>query len=149
MINTITVTLTDAQIKALPSGVNIVAAQGAGKMIWPLAVVCNLHMVAPYTGITDASIAVKVGNNTSDVLFESQGFLEAIGDYAFSIPIGPLIAATGTFAGILTGKIGWNLASVNNTPLKLIDDYTGLSNYGGGDSANTLKVTVCYMVVDL
>lgn len=149
IISSIT-TISNDEIKTLPQGIIIAPAQGDRKIIWPLAVICNLHIEGAYTGVTDASLAIKIGNNTSDVAFMSQGYLEATeGDYVFSVPIGPLAIATGSFSGILADTLGWNLPSVNNAPLKIVDDYIGLSNYAGGNPANTLKITVYYVVVDL
>ena len=130
------VELTDAQIKALPTTpIEIVAAQ-AGKMYQALAVNAIMNIVAggSYTVSDGNAISVVMNDGSVDVsLFE--GGLTALQE------------STGAW-GILFDKGDASLYGLfGNKNIRLDTDST--TDYTDGNAANTLKVTVYYVVVDL
>lgn len=148
------VTLTDAQIKALPtSAVEIVAAPGAGQMLVPIRAVLSFRWTANYTNIAStAAIGVTHANGYGMLtsLFQQPssqiGNLLANDENALAI-LAPLMEID--FTGQKPyGQQFWPGAFEN---LNLtIGGYNGFSgNFTGGDAANTLLVTVYYLVVDL
>lgn len=144
------VTLTNAQIKALPTTpVEIVAAQGSGKVIVPVIATAYINTSGgAYTGVTDASI-VLIDNN-SDYLSSVTKIQSPLGSPAANfiiIPCPYMSTGSATFSGITISDQNFSLP--DNQSLSIKDDWGGLSNYGGGNAANTLKVTVYYLVVDL
>jgi len=134
-----TVTLTDAQIKALPSGnVEIIAAPGTGKYLYVNQVAFALNIVGAYTNVT-INIPPQLWYKTSEV-----GIVDStLDDFAFTTPdkYGTLLNTypQGYFAS----------ADIENRAIELNISNTGAGNFTGGNAANTLKVTVYYVVVDL
>lgn len=123
LVQSATVTLTDAQIKALPTApVEIVAAPGAGKAHAPLLAVWQADFTADYPTVGSGfSIAVGTLGQTIGMSFSTESG-------------GPASAAAGGFCPANT--------AINAVSLDAED-------YIGGDASNTLKVTVYYVVVDL
>lgn len=147
------VTLTDAQIKALPTTpIQIIAAQGSGKVIQLInAVLLSDVSGGDYSGI-DGDCNIYLANKTdgedqySQIISESDGsvtnLLTETLNYSNQIKVQLL----------LTGS---NTASPYFAPISRYDNegmYLYAFNgdvFGGGNAANTLKVTVYYVVVDL
>lgn len=148
-----TVTLTDAQIKALPTtAVELVPAPGAGSIILFLHAFSVFS--APATGysmdISPAYLQVYSGDPN------------AVGD---STDVSGLVtfgeSLTGTHIALFTQKFAWDdvegmpktiqgtLDFYDNKALYLADAWVGNANYTGGDAGNSLSVTVLYTVVDL
>jgi hypothetical protein len=128
-----TVTLTDAQIKAVGgTPFELVAAQ-AGKILNPISCVFTLDSTAGiYTGITSSSLWLEVGNQN----LCSSGLSTCLEESA----------------GIYTNNMIPNLSqasaqNLDNQSIKLVSPVGGA--FTGGNAANTLKVTVYYVVVDL
>ena len=147
-----TVELTDAQIKALPTtGIEIVAAQGSGKIIVPVS--CTIVTNIVTDGYDNQSADIKVGipiagsntlNSGSWVVFDADGYgvFGSQGEkYYFNLQIGQNLDDGQT----QPSDFGSN---ADNVALK-IKVTNALGNLTGGNAANTLKVTVYYTVVDL
>lgn len=133
-----TVTLTDAQIKALPTTpIEIIAAQGEGKAILVINGILKFTNIADY-GNVGANALILQGNSTpfnlKQLKFEYVGLADSEPiTYSITTPSGDSNYATPN----MFDNIGIAIASQNT------GDFTD------GDSGNTLKVTVYYVVVDL
>jgi hypothetical protein len=150
-------TFTDAQIKAIPTTpLDIVDAQGANKIIIPISCVGILKVPGGvsdfYTNNTDAVWYLKLNRQASNIAVVQQ----ALGGGSvtstiinFSLPVLSYIVG-GSFDATVASN--WDATEDQgdlNKPLKLYGDYLGGSDYTGGNAANELKVTTCYMVIDL
>lgn len=147
-----TVELTDAQIKTLPSvPIEILTAPGAGKI--NLIISCFVvldNSAGGYTGFADASLSIKNALQNIDVnipaIFSTA--LQTPGVHFIPILVPYISEGAGTFAGQqVTNKM--LLSTLENQALFISDYWAGVSNYGGGNAANTLNVTVYYVVHDL
>ena len=148
-----TVTLNDEQIKALPTtGVEIVAAPGAGKTIKPIGLTGVLNTAAgAYTADADASWIITPSDNNTylSTLRKVASILTQASIRVFDIGFPWYTLGSGSFdTEILTEDSG-SLSQLENKALIIKDDWAGVSDYTGGNAANTLKVTVYYVVVDL
>lgn len=157
-----TVTLTNSQILTLPTiGVEVVPTPGAGKVIIPFGGVAILNARAGiYT--CDAGSSWQLLSLIEGGAIEATGLIAITGSpggggttfgsetdlIAFSIPALWGIGS-GDFVGYLvsTGNTGKPIAE--NLPLVIQDFYDGVSNYGGGNPANTLTITVYYLILTL
>lgn len=147
-----TVTLTDEQIKALPTTpIQLVAAPGAGKFILPISCVAvlNLQPAGQYTDADNASwTIITQAQDYVSAVANSNIALIGIGDIVvFSFPF--LNTGAGTFAGITHTAPEYSSADIENEALYIADVWNGVTNYTGGNASNTLKVTMYYVVVDL
>lgn len=136
-LETATVTLTDAQIKALPTTpVQVIAAPGTGKYykIFGAQIITDTSAAA-YTNVT-ASDLIKIGLSDSFQAFScTNGILEE----------------EDIFYSDLTPYAGADISPLSNTENNAIFIYSnnGGGNYTGGNAANTLKAVVYYIIVDL
>lgn len=135
LIKYATVTLTHAQIAALrATPIELVAAPGANKQNQFVAATLNGNFTAgAYTETTD-NLAIRLGSSSGPKVsedIEAGGFM----DQAAKI----LTNAVQKKDTILTE------AQAENTALVLHN--IGDGEFGGGNSANTLKVTVMYRVI--
>lgn len=145
------ITLTDAQIKTLPTAPrDIVAAPGAGKIIVPISAMVILNTTAgAYTGVTDASFQLSMqGTYVSAPVIAQASLLDTgINILPMLIPIAE--NGTGAFDGTVVTRNNAIQGDWENKPLQIFDFYAGIGNYGGGNSANTMKVLVSYIIVDI
>lgn len=157
-----TVTLNNSQILTLPTTpFVIVPAPGAGKanLIINALVISNLTI--PYTNIdTDGNyIGIDYGNDifepTSLVVndvgsgsSDLSALLDGTGAIFQLYPIHPPTPLlTWTNRPVALGAID-NITNIVNAPLYLFC-YNGSGDFTGGNIANTLKVTIFYVVVTL
>ncbi|HEX4875753.1 MAG TPA: hypothetical protein VFV31_03720 [Chitinophagaceae bacterium] len=155
-IQSATVTLTDAQIKALPStAVEIVAAQGSGKVALPIYFSVYIDTSGgSYSGVTNAS-AILIYESLSGVKYLSSvlptesALSGTLKTFNFSnCPFSEQGFAVYSGININTLSIQQPYEP-DNLAIKISGSYNGTSNYTGGNAANTMKVTVYYIVVDL
>lgn len=144
---TATVTLTDAQIKSLPSQpVQVVTAPGAGKYVQPLYAHAVLDVSAVYD--MDAGARWQLFNGDR----ENTGFVvpalspSDVGKHLLQFPpfCGPDTQNNYLYSGAYR-RVEW----FDDQPLNVADLYNGVPDYTGGDPANMLTVTVAYLVLDL
>lgn len=151
-----TVELTDAQIKALPTtGVELVPAQGVNKMLVVLFGTLRWNCTGAYTNVNaDNSCGIAYGNSgTNDwidyacaptTIREGTGIRTSL--------LNPALSPHPT-AGqpdiVFTYYNNFPEADFNNTNMVVYADNFGSGDLTGGNAANTLKVTVYYVVVDL
>lgn len=164
-IRMVTVILTDAQIKALPTTpIELVAAPGANMKVKPIGLTLRSNTTAgAYTNI-DASYA--------DLHLDINGHYASYGpvDDSTSTPVltgvSNILGAAGSvvYDGVVpslsaTSVAGTSLyvqpdafpgpATVLNQPLDLKMENNGSGNLTGGNAANTLKVVLYYVIEDL
>lgn len=147
-----TVTLTDAQIKALPTtGVDVVAAPGAGKILIPQFAWARVAWTADYTNIAAAAVL--------ELRFTGGASFFCVLDNSVNTAVGSLLAgggpdAVGGYFGLRTrpgaaanyGIAGLYDADVANLPLTIVGNNDGSGAFTGGNGANTMTVTVAYYV---
>jgi hypothetical protein len=145
LLHQATVTLTDAQIKALPTTgeVQIVAAPAAGLMIYPAAVVVRCDTLLDGYSNIDNFAEFYIGVGTARTLFPILGGSE-IGDLlgAFDDVFAPFVMATQPDIGMHA------VADYTAHALKLIVTNNAAGNFTGGNAANTLRVSVTYYILD-
>lgn len=138
-----TVTLTDAQIKLLPTvAVQVVAAAGPGKVLFPV----QWFMLVDFRGgaYTNRDAAISGPN---------LGWSNVEWAQVFSTPDSVNILTTianrvGAYQSLFANA--WdNISDWDNTPLTLGIDNGATGNLTGGNAANTLRITVFYLEVSL
>lgn len=150
------VTLTDAEIKALPTTpIEIIPAQGAGKLLYPIGAAYHLNWVADYGNIdTDAQLRLIV--NTTDFLLPlRQDTLSQVsallagggpdGTDAFTSP--QFIKKSG--ADWFSGFANLYDSDVVNKAVFLAADNSGAGNFDGGNAGNSLLLEVLYTIIDV
>lgn len=145
-IFSVTVELDNAEILTLPTTpVQIVAAPGADKVIVPLFGLMRVNIVGAYVGAGAAALRLMYGASglASSLLAINLG---STGDL-----IGSFVSLA-RFDAEYDPEISSVIVSANdrvNKSLAVKDDWTGGSDYTGGNAANTMTVTVCYIVLDV
>lgn len=149
VVYSVRVVLTDAQIKALPStGAELIAAQGAGKIIMPLNVIVILDAQnGTYTNVDSAAALYLAYANLSgsDLWYLPEthlGINWALGD-GYGYPL-----QTWTLPTTPNGYYVYT-ADLDNQPLVLAAKNNGLGDFTDGDPSNTMTVIVYYVIVDL
>lgn len=153
MLLSTTIELTNDQIKALPTtGVQIVAAPGAGKIIYPFAALGVFNTGASrYTNIVGAAWDIVWNEDRSaSCPLAVDNFLdtEGISLLVFSFP--PSSPGQDGLAGVNITRGHFSaLPALENSPLYIKDIFNGVTNYTGGHADNKLKLTVYYVVVEV
>jgi hypothetical protein len=146
--------LTDAQIKALPTtGISVVPAPGANKLIVPISAFVLAKFGSPYTVQANSSFVLMIGGNYVSSLLDCSALLSSSDDdtqygASFIIPWA-WYGGSGMWATKVYTQADGTIASRENQPLILKDQEWGVEDYTGGDPANTMEVTVFYSIVDL
>jgi hypothetical protein len=147
-----TVTLTNAQILALPTTpVEIVPAPGAGKILhWATAMVVLDATAGAYTFNAGALAFWQLFYVGGAFPKEGSGFLvppEAVAEKR--IGWFPIFANENDAEGYLQAPTLTMETDYEGQALAIADKYNGRADYTGGNPANSMKVTVLYTVVDL
>jgi hypothetical protein len=146
-----TVTLTDAQIKALPTTkFEIIPAPGENKIIVPVSAIFILDTLAgAYTSDADSAWNLRWGTDseTASQIMPINAILnqQNIGFGQWGIPYAD--NGTGNFGNVVINIAFSN--SLINKSIVITDGWMGVADYTGGNAANTLKVIVYYVVVDV
>jgi hypothetical protein len=160
------VVLTDAQIKALPTTrVEIVPAPGAGKILWPVLGLLLGNFIVDYDGIaTECGLGVKLAAAVAGYGFplsQVEGIDNVAGFLRPNVNLGEQSSiaylSTQQLVGLVSTKAtidflsGYLNAALKCYATNTFDGVDGriITNFTGGDPANTIKVTVYYVVVDV
>ena len=160
-VSVATVTLTNAQVLALPTtAVQLVAAPGAGKLLVPIHATLHLTWVADYTNI-DAAASVSVRYGTRIGLIAAVGSLNEASSAVTSGVTGllaegnavsahlPNLGYKSTVGSNVEGFSGQDDALAVNMALVLAVANGAAGAFTGGDAGNSLKVTLLYYTVTL
>jgi len=142
-------TLTDAQIKALPTTAVTIVPLTAGKIIVPLAVLLQVdHTAAAYTNISAGVgnyISARFGGWDSPRI-PNDNLLTPAGKRTTFLPlhlyidaVPPTVIALRTYS-YLDGDLEGSALEIRCT--------NALGNFTGGNAANSMKVTVYYQLID-
>lgn len=156
-ILSVTVTLDNDEIKNLPTTpIEIIEAPGAGKIILPISgfVVAYYDNGNEYTDIDDAALHL-FSNSVGRSLYMNASTLLGTSNSPFAQFAFPLFyqGGGGLSSQIIT-DVDFDLGDVENYGLSIKDGRSGFADpvvtvYGGGNAANTMKVTVYYVIADL
>lgn len=154
MIYSATFVLTDAQTKALPTtAVEILPAAGENTIIFPLAFWVRENWSADYENIDgDASIHININGVDFGIFDESAnlgvtfllagGGPDGINGYVTAMQSMPYPVASHTL-----GIVGMYDSDISNQPITIRAFNGSSGNFTGGDSANTLTITVLYTII--
>lgn len=161
LVRVATITLTDAQIKALPTTPQtIIAAPGAGSYNNVLSYALNLNTVAgAYTNIntTYSTLQIETANGnwlgpvivnddtTTPDVTRLTGFLGAAHS-AFVRGPGAFLEAPGEPSGWIVPASPTQTTDYDNDLVRIAIDNNGSGALTGGNAANSLKITVTYTV---
>ena len=145
-------TLTDAQIKALPTTyVELVPAPGAGKLlVFHRALIVSKTIGGAYTNV-DAQNALVVVYGDWEV---EAGTLVPMSQVAANklgfMTIGTTDDLRASWTTYQQDKLAdFYMDDLANMPFKLVAGNGSAGDFTGGNAANTLEVTVFYSIVDL
>jgi hypothetical protein len=156
LIRYATVTLTNAQTKALPTtSITLVAAPGAGLTIVPLFAHLRAAWVADYTNIdATATLFVGIGSNAlllplrQGVVSQVGALLAGGGPDGMHATLPPIFAAASEYNS--GGFSGWSAlydSDVANAALVLGATNGAAGDFTGGNAGNSLAVRVWYVTV--
>jgi hypothetical protein len=155
-----TTQLTDSQIKALPTtAITLVAAPASGKIIIPIQAFLKMNASAgAYTNINTGAVANQArwvlttnGNEFSAQIYNDTASSNTmLSDFIGTttprfIHLYPFFANEESVYGIYTYPLDVSGFDAQALTLKAINTTNG--NYTGGNAANTLSVSVIYLVL--
>lgn len=153
-VSVATKTLTDAQVKALPTtAVTLLAAPGTGFALVPIHATVRLAWAVDYTNI-DAAARLFINVGSSEILARlDEAVLGAISNLlAGGEDANALMPAVG-FAPASASPVPFNGSSgffdgdIENRTLNISATNAAAGDFTGGDAANVLKVTLLYYTV--
>ena len=152
VVSTQSVTLNNAEFKALPSTpIEIIPAPGTGKIIRWLGAWMVLNNEAGIYNPIDSGAILQLVYMTAPFPIEASSFVPIAAAAAVqgvhSAPIPPL-AGFNQSEGYLTWAPTDTGTLIQNAALGIADIYNGVDDYTGGDDANTLQVNAIYTIVD-
>lgn len=164
VMTTATVTLTNAQIKALPTtGITIVTAPSSGLRVKPLAATLKAVIVGAYTNIntTSAALTIEVNSDTwltVGVINDSTttphltmvtDLLAATGTWVMDLPTPLALVPVTTTKGWVIPQIAVGSTAFDGVAATLMFDNNGSGNLTGGNASNSLTVTFYYALESL
>lgn len=150
-----TVTRTNAQILALPSGdVTLVAAPGAGNIIVPIAVDITLDSSAgAYTNVHVGCFAAVNINSIEQTVFltddggPTETRLKTLLDDSDLLYVRlPPIMVPDLAGGWWAGGLIRVMTGLENAPLVLHVENGGAGDFTGGNAANSMQIDVWYVI---
>jgi hypothetical protein len=145
-----TVTLTDAQIKTLPTTpITVVPAPGEGFAVFPVsASIIGNNMAAVYTN-KDATAQILISMGAGELTVLAPGDAYYLGDNADEwFGDCPPLLAVPEAAGQATGY-GYYRDQIENKAISVWASNGALGNLTGGNAANSMQVTVHYKIITL
>jgi hypothetical protein len=138
------VTLTNAQIKALPSTPIDLVSAVADAVLLPISAFLRLEWTASYTNINAGCYISVLPNGSGSIL----KILDETG--AVGARVQDLLGADESRIAVLAADIGTGRdATWVNVPIQITCDNAGAGNFTGGNAANSLVVTVIYTVLSV
>lgn len=150
-VRSVTIPLTDAQIKALPTTpVEIVPAPGAGYVNVPLGGFIQFIYAGAnkYTNVDSDQPIVVAHDGSTDLVYITPQLLDSVTDglkYAMFAPMASIDSALATSYGSPISQGNVNQV-IDNKPIVLTSYSTG-GVFTGGNAANEGSVTVVFTVV--
>lgn len=147
-----TVTLTNAQIKALPTtAVTLVNARGANTLIVPVSVTYRLHNAAgAYVSDPGATWHILLGAQEASAMIKTADMLAEPSTHLGWFSFDNNKVGTGDFADMVTHDLERLDFEWINLPLGIRDMYIGGNlDYTGGHASNTLRIAVAYMTLNI
>jgi hypothetical protein len=152
LVQTATVTLTDAQIKALPTTpIQLVPGRGASALL-PISGCFRCAFAGGYTNLNAvASLLVSWNANVGSVNTTFGRVAESNGSILSATTAGffPFALGTANDGNGFNWPPGDGLATFDGTALVVAADNATSGDFTGGAAANTLTVTVYYTVVNV
>lgn len=152
------VTLTNDQVLALVSTpVEVVAAPGAGKIVYPISAFMVIkNAAAEYTNLdAQAVLGLRVVSVNCDMCTPydeaangALGTAATPGGGSFVPFIVPAVTAS-ELSSPITGEWQAQASQIENEPLSLFGYNASSGDFTGGDDANTLDVYVTYQIADV
>lgn len=146
------VVLTDAQVKSLPSSpVEIMPSPGVGKMILPVSVVVKFDNTANYTDIAPTATLGVVHYYYGLLASLSEGYNSGVTNlFANDADMFTVLNPQSAISSTMGMRADYNYPEYFADQGLMLVLYNGFNgNLEGGDPANTLTITVYYVIVDL